>query len=451
MEGFEMLGGNRLMKKVRGNYHGEAVAKAVGCYFPFFEKNRWPTKRLRLIALFLFVVSLCSCRKKGADCRPKSLPPINKIVNNQAVGSLLYYENADLGWFNNSYAKLQAAAYYSITASTIQHFSGTKSIRFELRNTDAEVQGGTRAELTFPMATSPKRWYSFALYFPSSDYKFDPEDEVVSQWHQGGSVTSPLCLRTKSDHLFLRILGETWVDLGALNKDTWHTYIMHVNHSASSDGLIEIWRGAQKILYRNGPNAYAINSTFHLPFWKIGIYKSSWNGSQTSATSRRVLYFDEIKLGNEYASYEDMFPTASIPPDDVTDTINQATPSTRSTGNMITDFILVNSATEKDVLTIRDGDVISLSRLNLTKANIRANTTTTGSIKFQLSGQQSKTSIDSNAPYALHGDDGKGNFYYGSWNPPAVGVYSLTATPFQSDYARGSAGTSKTITFTISR
>jgi hypothetical protein len=49
----------------------------------------------------------------------------------------------------------------------------------------------------------------------------------------------------------------------------------------------------------------------------------------------------------------------------------------------------------------------------------------------------------------LHGDDGSGNFFYGNWNPPALGIYTLKATPYSSNDAGGTAGTSKTITFTI--
>lgn len=227
---------------------------------------------------------------------------------------LLYQESADGKWFNNSYAKLQAAASYSITASTKQFYSGTKSVRFELRDTDKEVQSGTRAEITFPIATSNNRWYSYAMYIPSADYKYDATDEVITQWHQGGGETPALCLRTKSDKLFLRVLknyksGEMeWIDLGKLDKDKWHTYVMHVKHTAGSDGLVEIWRDGVKILNRAGPNSYPLTGDFHLPFWKLGIYKSAWNGSKTSATRKRVIYFDEIKMGNERATFAEMCP-----------------------------------------------------------------------------------------------------------------------------------------------
>ncbi len=411
-------------------------------------------KNKQLLAVPLLVASLYSCRKDAV------IPPVesanntmNELVSTKAIGDLLWHENADGSWFDNSYAKFQAAASYSITASTAQKYNGTKSVRFELRDTDPEVQSGTRAELTFPIATNNNRWYSYAMYIPSADYKPDETDEVITQWHQGGGATPALCLRTKNDKLWLRVLGDTWIDLGQLDKDKWHTYVLHVKHTAGSDGLVEIWRDGVKILNHAGPNSYPLTGDYHLPFWKFGIYKSYWNGSRTSSTNKRVLYFDDIKMGTENATYNLMLPstgsTAPATPDETTDPIASNPVTTPTSGNEVTDLVLVNSATERDVLTIKDGQVISLSALGLEKANIRVNTSTTGSVKFELSGKQSKTYTDSKAPFALHSDDGNGNFYYGNWNPPALGTYTLKATPYQGDNATGTAGAAKTITFTI--
>lgn len=230
----------------------------------------------------------------------------------QKAGNILWQESADGKWFNNSYAKFQAAASYSITATPTQYFNGNKSVRFELRDTDKEVQSGTRAEITFPIATNNNRWYSFAMYFPKEHWGIDKTDEVITQWHQGGGATPALCLRTKNDRLYLRVVNfsgdDTWLDLGILDKDRWHAYVLHVKHSSKSDGVLEIWRDNVRILGRYGSNSYPLNGTFHLPFWKIGIYKSYWNGSRKSATNKRVLYFDDIKMGNENSNYTEMMP-----------------------------------------------------------------------------------------------------------------------------------------------
>jgi hypothetical protein len=358
-------------------------------------------------------------------------------VSVESISNLLYHENCDGSTIFSTYVSKQTSTSYGITASTEQFYNGTKSARFELRDTDPEVQSGTRAEISFPNATNLNRWYSYALYIPSAEYQYDANDEVITQWHQGGSATPALCLRTKADHIYLRIMGNIWIDLGAIDKDHWHAYVMHVKHSSGSDGLIEIWRDGQLIVNRSGQNMYDISTgTYHAPNWKLGVYKSDWNGTNTTATNLRVLYFDDIKLGDENATYNDMVPV----PNSATATSSQS----------VTGFTFINSATEQDVTTITDGQTLSLSALGVKKANIRANTSTTvGSVKFELNGPQSKTYVDNMTPYALQGDDGNGNYYYGNWYPPATGTYTLTATPYTAANAGGTPGISKTITFTI--
>ena len=127
--------------------------------------------------------------------------------------------------------------------------------------------------------------------------------------------------------------------------------------------------------------------------------------------------------------------------DDVNVTVKDAPPAAS-----INSFTLVNASTEKDLTTITDGGTYSLKQLGTGKLNIRANPgSTLSNVKFELSGTQTMTYIDSAVPYALMGDNGKGNYYYGNWNPPALGSYTLKAIP----YVSGVAGTPTTIHFTF--
>lgn len=414
----------------------------------FFRKYQ------RVLTVSLLLASVYSCKKGVMEpSLENNTDSLNTRVSARSIGNLIYHETAD-GSSLSTYPSKQAAASYSVTQSTTQFFNGTKSVRFELHDTDPEVESGTRAELSFPKTTNLHRWYSYAMYIPSAQFKYDTDDDVITQFHQGGGVTPALCLRVKQDHLYVRILG-TWYDLGTLGKDKWHSYILHVNHSSSSDGLTEIWIDGNKVFSRTGANAYPVGSTYSMPWLKMGIYKSNWNGSGTTLTNVRVLYFDDIRMGDENATYNDMVPqgsgTTTTPTDTTSTTTPPTTTTTTPTSDAVTDFKLVNAATEKDVISINDGQTISLSALGVTKCNIRAISATTGSVKFVLSGTQSKTATDNAAPFALMGDSGSGNFYYGNWDPPALGTYTLKATPYSSDNASGTAGTSKTITFTIAK
>ncbi|RAK00290.1 putative secreted protein (Por secretion system target) [Larkinella arboricola] len=89
----------------------------------------------------------------------------------------------------------------------------------------------------------------------------------------------------------------------------------------------------------------------------------------------------------------------------------------------------------------------NLMGLPTRKLNIQATTdpSSIGSVVFKLSGQQTLTHIENAAPYALFKDDG-GNFR--GWTP-AVGSYTLTATPYSGPNGTGTAGDSVTISFTV--
>lgn len=112
----------------------------------------------------------------------------------------------------------------------------------------------------------------------------------------------------------------------------------------------------------------------------------------------------------------------------------------------VTSFTLVNSSTDSDIQTLSNGYVINLATISGKSINIRANTSTsTGSVIFNLSGQQSRTQTESTAPYALFGDV-SGN--YNNWTP-TVGSYTLKATPYSASGGTGTAGTPLTISFSV--
>jgi hypothetical protein len=398
----------------------------------------------RVLSVPLLLATLAACQKNVTEPKVDDGSTSTELVSTKAligIGNLIWQENADGSSFLNTMCSKQTATSYGITASTNQAFNGTKSARFELRDTDPENHDGTRAEISFPIPTTNNFWYSYALYMPSTQYKDEQYDDVITQWHGGGGITPAIALRVQLGHIYMRTPDGIRTDLGVVEKDKWHTYVYHIIHSSGSDGLIEVWKDGYKIVTRKGPSMYALKDGFHLPNWKMGIYKSGWNGTRTTYTHLRVLYFDDIKYGSALATYSEMLPLGSSGSTTSTDQPTSAI--------SVTSFNLVNADTEKEVQTISNGSTISLSALNVAKANIRAVTSgTIANVRFVLSGTQSDTYTDVSTPYALQGDDGNGNYFYGSWNPPALGTYTLKATPYDS---KGVAGVSKTITFTFSK
>ncbi|WP_461490977.1 polysaccharide lyase [Pontibacter sp. HJ8] len=185
-----------------------------------------------------------------------------------------------------------------------------KSGRFELRATDPMVHRGKRSELFVTNRTTHnERWYSFAAFFPANSYTTDTSNELISQWHQNGSP--PISLRIVNDRFYLRVLHNSkdtsWkvLDLAPVTKDTWHEFIFHIVHSAGNDALIEVWHNGQKLVHYTGRNNIESEK---MPYWKIGIYKAKWNNSRTDS-DLRVVYFDDISVGNEHASFAEMTST----------------------------------------------------------------------------------------------------------------------------------------------
>jgi hypothetical protein len=132
---------------------------------------------------------------------------------------------------------------------------------------------------------------------------------------------------------------------------------------------------------------------------------------------------------------------ASSKPDSVTVTVKPA-----STAPKVTSFTLVNSATDNDIQTLSNGNILNLATLPGRKLNIRANTSgTVGSVVFNLSGKQTKKRTEASAPFSLFGDV---NGDYKDWTP-LTGSYTLKATPYSTTNGTGTAGTALTVNFTV--
>jgi hypothetical protein len=114
----------------------------------------------------------------------------------------------------------------------------------------------------------------------------------------------------------------------------------------------------------------------------------------------------------------------------------------------VVSFTLINADNEQAIQTLTSGSTLNLATLPTKNLNIRANTspTTVGSVVFNLSGTQTKTVTESKAPYALYGDNNYGDYY--AWTP-AVGSYTLKGTPYTASGGGGTAGTSLTVSFTV--
>lgn len=375
-----------------------------------------------------------------------------------------------------------------------------KVARLELRDTDPIVSNGTRAEMNVIKDRMQKEmWFSFDVYLPASDYAKDTQDELICQWHQSGGTSPPSGLLIKNDRWSFMVRNKTTVkptkyDLGLVVKDTWHNFTFHYINSNGPDGLIEVWLNGKKVLNHTGGNMYALDN---FPKWKVGIYKWEWNGTATTDVSKRVLYYDNIRVGVSRASLTEMVkgsastlttstvrttatatptPTQTAPVTTVTVTTTVPTTSTTvpattttttapttTTTTVVTapattplpataaTLTFINAGTNKDIKPATNGSTISISTIGSNKISIRANfpQTTVKSARFVLTGPIEHTFFDRLAPFALFGDDAKGNYFYGQFL--AAGSYTLTVVPYPDVKGLGLPGSPTTIRFTIAR
>jgi hypothetical protein len=113
----------------------------------------------------------------------------------------------------------------------------------------------------------------------------------------------------------------------------------------------------------------------------------------------------------------------------------------------ISDFTLVNSETDQDIIQLSDGGTLNLSMLPTDKLNIRANANVDhfGSVVFALN-DNDNFHIENIAPFALTGHV---NGNYNEWIPTA-GNYMLSAVPYYGSNGTGEfAGKALTINFTV--
>nr|MBA3901905.1 heparin lyase I family protein [Bacteroidota bacterium] len=181
---------------------------------------------------------------------------------------------------------------------------------FELRDSDRISTATTtsaRAEILFPHQNHNERWYAFSVFFPTSGYEKDSFTEIISQWHQASAGSPPQAVEVINDEIvFKTIDGDSEYNsypLAHIERGQWHEFVFHYIHSAEQRGLIEIWYNGKKVQQFLGAN---IKKGYELPRFKVGIYKWKWNNGGKTDTDLRRIYYNNVKMGNEFASFEDM-------------------------------------------------------------------------------------------------------------------------------------------------
>jgi hypothetical protein len=272
---------------------------------------------------------------QGGKNMPQTIIDYDSIMSMLFDGSYYYPNSKNLSrvlTFESTnelsiWNKENCGAAYSFQLDSSIYKNIRYGCRFELNKTDPDADSSSkRTELVQPIGnTLQEGWYGFAHYFPS-DYLVDTAPEIVAQWagipdfHLGEDWRSPnISLENVSDNYELairssdkpvNIQGDFTVQripLGVIPKNRWVRWVFHIKFSFTSEGVVEVWQDdVQVVNLQNCNNRYNDES---YPYFKFGIYKWIWKDNPASSiVDKRVLYYDEVRIGNENATYNDVAP-----------------------------------------------------------------------------------------------------------------------------------------------
>lgn len=209
----------------------------------------------------------------------------------------------------NAWDNDQHCCDYSLMQSTDRATDGTHSLYLNVRNTDPIVSSSIRSELVQPVEPEgTERWYGLMLYLQNWDH--DNAGESVFQWHpdsQGGSAAGSLWTSGgRFEFVTTHMRGANgnggW-DLGPIISNQWVSWVIHVKWASDNTGILQVWKN--DVLLIDSKNI--MTGPPIATYFKLGINKFGW-GIFPSTTTQRVLYFDEVRIGNEKARYQDVRP-----------------------------------------------------------------------------------------------------------------------------------------------
>ncbi|MGE4564324.1 MAG: polysaccharide lyase [Victivallaceae bacterium] len=150
-------------------------------------------------------------------------------------------------------------------------------------------------------------WYGFSVQFPA-DWEPDTQAELFAQWIGGNGGSPPLAIYVRGDEYQVTSRPKAgdpanvlWAGPVTPDRGKWVDWVFEIRWSSAADGQIRVWKNGKQLVDATCPNMAPVDPA---PYFKFGIYKWPWKGSTKEAPSkvtRRVLYFDEIRIGNAQA------------------------------------------------------------------------------------------------------------------------------------------------------
>ncbi len=168
-------------------------------------------------------------------------------------------------------------------------------------------------------------WISFKMMLPA-DFQEDSGGEFLFQVHTQPSDwascapinnNEPLTIQTLSGQIGVGInKGGGWIEysrwVAPYKRGVWMQWVFHVRFSSGSDGLVEAWKDGTKLFSDSGPNSDPLDTcgkAMANPYLKIGVYHWAWKNGGTSESTKREVFYDDIRLGDSTSSLAEIAPS----------------------------------------------------------------------------------------------------------------------------------------------
>lgn len=214
---------------------------------------------------------------------------------------------SDCGHFNGWNLKRIPKLPHSLTELKVGEHNGDQfcSARFELRETDPQINDGWRSELSDPFIpkVETQMTYGFSTFIPSAGIK-GIEQLVIAQWHDNKlsgvpSQRPPLSIRIRDNKLVVPIwnnkihlnlgqsgLGKVIYEI-PIPTDRWINFVVDVNWREDNRGFVRLYVDNRLVARYQGPIGYKADIT--APYFKIGAY-----------TTRRFIDTQIVVLHTDY-------------------------------------------------------------------------------------------------------------------------------------------------------
>jgi hypothetical protein len=284
----------------------------------------------KLLTLAVFAIGILACYFLVDGKNKLTQTLVAKEKTTAPVPLLLTrdFEAGTLGEWNR-----ETCCGYSVRVVESPSRAGKYAARFELKRGDPSVQKSKRTELVQkPIPANSERWYGFSLMLPP-DWQTESSFEIVTQWPSVPDFNLKEDWRTPS--LYISTRNKAWrvtnrwdpklrthrndpgpeggkaiLWEGPYRKGAWTDWVVHVKWSPKSDGVLQVWKDGRLVVNKTGPNTYNDKQG---PYFKMGIYKPDWKyNPKRSSTKTRVLYIDEVRIGDNRASYAAVAPPVNL-------------------------------------------------------------------------------------------------------------------------------------------